>query len=323
MATTRSDREMRRAETPTGDLETYAVADTYHDWIKQEGVRHIVDFAFEDLKAIEMTPWERKGGRGAIITIPNEHLATDSHVVELAPGAKSAPEHHMYEEVVYVLSGRGATSVWTDEKRKQTFEWHEGSLFAIPLNAWYQHFNASGSEPARYIAVTNAPPMMRLFRNNDFIFNSDYMFTDRFPDDDAYFNGTGKLYKKRRWETNFIPSTANMALYDDSERGAGNINVDLEMASGGIKPHMSEFPVGTYKKAHRHGPGAHLILLRGTGGFSLLWQEGQEPRKADWKEGALVIVPDEACFHQHFNTGSTPARYLAVKGGNHGLMEPL
>ena len=109
---------------------------------------------------IEVGPWKRKGGKGAVVHIDNAHMPNDLHVVEIRPGGKSEPEHHMYEEMVYILAGRGATSVWQDEKHKQTFEWAEGSLFAIPLNASYQHFNASGTEPARYIAVTNAPPMM-------------------------------------------------------------------------------------------------------------------------------------------------------------------
>ena len=37
---------------------------------------------------------------------------------------------------------------------------------------------------------------------------------------------------------------------------AGGINAMLEMADNNTKSHISEFPIGTYKKAHRHGPGA-------------------------------------------------------------------
>ena len=113
-----------------------------------------------------------------------------------------------------------------------------------------------------------------------------------------------------------------MGLWDMSSRGAGGVNAMLEMGGNNIQSHISEFPVGTYKKAHRHGPGAHLLLLRGTGGYSLLWKDGEEPRRADWKEGAMVIVPEESCLHQHFNTGTTPARYLALRNGNMGLYPP-
>ena len=312
--------DMKIAETPD-ELNEYQVYDAYEEWLQQEGVKVITEFAFEDLGDVELGPWERKGGSGAVINIPNEHLTNDSHLVEIRPGGKSEPERHMYEEFVYIVSGRGATTIWFDDGGKQTFEWKTGSLFALPLNAWYQHFNGSGSEPARYLGVTTAPPMMRLYNDLDFIFNTPHSFKGRFDAEVGYFSGEGKLFQSRVWESNFIPNAPDMALYGWKQRGAGGINVMLEMAKNNSRAHISEFPVGTYKKAHRHGPGAHLLILSGEG-FSMLWQEETEYRKAPWKIGGMVVVPGDDMFHQHFNTGATRARYLAIYNGTMGLHKP-
>ncbi len=34
-------------------------------------------------------------------------------------------------------------------------------------------------------------------------------------------------------------------------------------------------PAGTYKKAHRHGPGYHVMCVAGSG-FSLTWHDGDK-----------------------------------------------
>jgi mannose-6-phosphate isomerase-like protein (cupin superfamily) len=316
--------DMKVADTPSDGLTDYRIPDAYEDWLESEKVMVHKTFYIPSMKEIEVGPWERKGGQGAVVHIDNIHMPNDLHVVDINPGGKSEPEHHMYEINFYVVEGRGATSIWMDEKSKQTFEWKEGSLFTVPLNAWYQHFNGSGDDKVRYIATTNAPPMMRLFRDPEFIFNDEFMFRSRYSDDEEYFSGNGKLYNKRIWETNFIPNAPDMALYGWKERGAGGINAMLSMGKNNMGNHISEFPIGTYKKAHRHGPGAHLVLLSGDSGFSLLWtkEDRSDMIKCDWHVGSIVIVPGDGTFHQHFNSGTKRARYMALRDGDGGFMMP-
>ena len=43
-----------------------------------------------------------------------------------------------------------------------------------------------------------------------------------------------------------------------------------------------------------------------------MWPEGGEPKRYEWEVGTL-IVPPNMWFHQHFNSGTTPSRYLAFK----------
>jgi oxalate decarboxylase/phosphoglucose isomerase-like protein (cupin superfamily) len=305
-------RDVAAQQEPIGEWEEL---DDYVAWQKREGVPVINGFYIEDLKTVELGTWERKGGKGAIIELEGTGGVNDTHLIEIAPGGKSEPEKHLYEEMSYVVSGRGATTVWYDDGQKQTFEWGTGSLFAIPINATYQHFNGSGTEPARYASVTNAPTVLRMFHNSDFIFNNPFRFDDRFSGADGYFNGQGKLYKKRYrhvWTTNFVPDTHSMKLHTWAQRGGGGANVMLELADNTMGAHISEFAIGMYKKAHRHGPGAHVVILDGDG-YSLLWKNDySEHIKCDWKPGA-VIVPPEDWFHEHFNTGNRPARYLALR----------
>ncbi len=316
--------DMKVAETPTGQLEDFRIPDAYEDWLEREGVMVHKTFYIPNWHEVEVGPWERKGGDGAVVHIDNALLPNDLHVVDIRPGGKSEPEHHMYEINFYIVQGRGATTVWMNEDSKQTFEWRTGSLFTIPLNAWYQHFNGSGDEKVRYMATTNAPPMMRLFRDTDFMFNNDFMFRSRYTDDESWFSGSGTLYNKRIWESNFIPNAPDMALYGWKERGAGGINAMLQMGKNDMGNHISEFPIGTYKKAHRHGPGAHLFILSGDAGYSLLWtkEDRSDMMKCDWQIGTIVIIPGEGTYHQHFNSGTTRARYMALRDGKGGFVAP-
>jgi oxalate decarboxylase/phosphoglucose isomerase-like protein (cupin superfamily) len=289
------------------------VDNAYNRHVAAEGVPVLSTFSIDDLNRVELEPWPRKGARGAIINFVGSGGLNNAYVLEVPPAGHVHPQRHMYEELVYIVSGRGATTVWNESGHRTSFEWKAGSFFAIPLNCWYQHFNGDGTRPARYFAVTSAPLMMNLIHNDDFIFNLNYDFIDRFGGDAVDFTGAGTAYAGRIWETNFVPDVMAMTLQRWRERGVGS-NVMLEVANSSMCGHISEFPVGTYKKAHRHGPGANVVILKGSG-FSLMWAEGQPYRRIDWAAGS-VVVPPERWFHQHFNTGAEPARYLAMRWGS-------
>jgi uncharacterized RmlC-like cupin family protein len=286
----------------------------YEAWQQQEGVPVYQSYYVQDMYTLELGPWARKGGKGAYINLAGQY-EDDAYIVEIPPGGELNPEHHMYEALVFVLSGRGATTVWGKNSPKRTVEWKPGSLFSPPLNMWYQHFNASGTEPARLLAVTRQPKIFEFFRSPDFVYNCDHEFTDRFAGQEDYFTDPGRRLKRLFWKTNFVPDVRSFALEEYPERGPG-FNMKFVLSDNSMMAHVSEFPVATYKKGHRHGPGAHVIIIGGQG-YSLLWFEGDKERmRVDWKDGA-VLSPSDGMYHQHFNTGTTPARYLALRlGGN-------
>src|SRR4051794_29550215 len=282
----------------------------YTRWVRGEGLDIISSFYVPDLHIVDVKPWARRGGRGVFINHDASRTSNDCYVCEIPAGGELAPQRQLFEEMIYVLDGRGSTAVWNDAGQRVQFEWKAGAIFAIPLNAWHQHFNGSGKEPARYVAVTNAPPVINLYGDVDFVFGTKHDFRERFGGEPDYFANKGEQ-KGLLLDTNFVADAINLPLISAKERGAGGGHIRFSMAKGSMNSHISQFPVGTYKKAHAHGPGAYVIVMSGEG-FSLMWPEGAEPRRFEWREGTL-IVPPNMWFHQHFNTGTTPARYLAFK----------
>ena len=282
----------------------------YTRWVRDEGLDIIDALYVPNLHDVELKPWPRRGGRGVFVNHEASRTSNDCYVCEIPPGGKLAPQRQLFEEMIMVLDGRGSSTVWNDAGQRVTFEWKAGALFAIPINAWHQHFNGSGREPVRFVSVTNAPVVINLYEDVDFVFNTRYDFKNRFSGEPDYFANKGEQ-KGLLLVTNFVADAVNLPLISAKERGAGGGHIRFNLAKSSMNSHISQFPVGTYKKAHAHGPGAHVIILSGDG-FSLMWPEGEEPRRHEWKVGTL-IVPPTLWFHQHFNTGTTPARYLAFK----------
>jgi oxalate decarboxylase/phosphoglucose isomerase-like protein (cupin superfamily) len=312
-----SDRTAHRSDTVVADdlaQKFKSEKDTpYLRWVRGECLDIIPAHYVRNLRSVALKPWARRGANAVFLNHDASRTTNDCYVCEIPPAGKLAPHRQMFEEMVFVLDGRGSTTVWNDAGQRVTFEWKAGAILGIPLNCWHQHFNGSGQAPARYVAVTNAPQVINLYEDVDFVFNSKRDFKNRFSGEPDYF-AAGKERQEWTLETNFIADAVNLPLAIAEERGAGGGHIRFNLAKASLSGHISQFPVATYKKAHAHGPGAHVIILSGEG-YTLVWHDlAGEPIRYDWEVGTL-LVPPNAIYHQHFNTGATPGRYLAFKHG--------
>ncbi len=325
-----SQREQSLAQVRRSITEAQAYKSPYERWKESQGLPTIRGFQVDNVYEVELTPWAARGGSGVFINLDGSQGFNDSYVYELPPQRSSVPIKHIYDELVFILRGQGATTIWIDEKKKQTFEWGTGSWLAIPPNAWHQYHNASGSEPARYFAMTAAPRVIDTFQDLDFVFSNDYVFRDRFNDEPGYFQQTNTK-KGRWWATNFIADVmtlkpAQQASVEEVERRAragvvsvrgsvrGGYHASIAFVKATVRCGISfGSQPGVHTAAHRHGPGIHVLTLGGHG-YSYLRPEGGKPTRIDWGPGA-VFVPPEMWWHAHFNAGPEPWDWLRIGWG--------
>jgi oxalate decarboxylase/phosphoglucose isomerase-like protein (cupin superfamily) len=300
---------------------------TYFQWMKRQGIPIVEGYGLEDVRDVQMAQWSRTGGKAAFVNLYGMEGITGMYVAEIPAGGALESEKHFYEEVICILEGQGATEVWQDGGRKQMFEWGPFSLFAPPLNTWHRLING-GRQPVKFLAVTNAPLVMDVVHNEEFVFNCPYNFSDRYSGADGFFNVGQKRYEsgmQHIWETNFIMDIQSANLDQRDVKGAGVRITQFELSGNSLIGHLAQWPAGRYHKAHYHGAGAILFGLQSSG-YVLLWSKelGIHPyengRSGDvveikWKEGS-VYCPPGGWFHQHFNTGGQPARHLAIRYGS-------
>ena len=316
----------------------------FEHWVQSEGLKVITRHTVHDILTEPLEPWERTGCDAALLDMTHDpsdraiinNQGTIRYLVEIPPGGTFKAERHMYEEIFYVVKGRGATAVWYEGTPRITFEWQEDSCFAIPLNAWHEIYNGSGTEPVRLYAATNMPTPFNLYGSPEFVFNCTSTFPDRFDaTDEMYFSGKTTKVAERLTKSNFIPSVLGMTLDNQSSRGPGT-NMYVIMSGGRFVCHVSEFPVGSYKKAHGFAGGQttggpnrmglvseNSYLFLSGDGYDLQWAPGVKPSpdvewtRCDFKIGSLMT--NGRGGHQHFNASNEPARYLVLRYGNYSF----
>lgn len=305
----------------------------YDLWMEREGLPVVRGHGVTDIRRLELGRWSRLGCSGAYIQLQGMEGFTGMYVGEIPPGGSLQPERHIYDELIYIASGRGTTEIWNvdNQSTPHVFEWQAGALFAPPLNTWHRFNNLSGAEPARFLAVTTAPMIVDMYHNFDFVFDCEFVFRDRFDARPDYFNVQdieardspwGKTWV---WETNLIPDVRGKDVDPIEAKGAGFRGAAYEMSGNVLGGHLAEWPVGRYQKAHYHMGGAILLIVRSRG-YTIMWPRelgthpyrdghGDAVVKVDWQEGS-VFSPPTGWFHQHFNTGEVPARQVALRLGS-------
>ena len=303
-----------------GAVALFSKGFAYDRWVDSLGIPLHTGFFIEDLRTVSLAPWEERECNAAFIQLSGQEGVSEARVSEIPPGATLPPLKMGVDEAIYVVDGQGLATVWPDESApKATFEWATRSLFLIPRNYTYQLSNARGSQPARVLHYNYLPLAMSMVQEPEFFINNQAIRPPR-PTVSAQLYSEARSMeleagiadsRGRFWYGNFFP---DLLAWDKLEnlqsRGAGGQSLLMGFPDSEMSAHMSVFPSRTYKKAHRHGPG-RVIVIPGGEGFSIMWVEGTEQVLVPWHEASMFVPPDR-WFHQHFNTGADPARYLAL-----------
>jgi len=286
----------------------------YQIWLQsaREELPVFEGLMIEDVAAVALRPWPQMGiGVTGLYLRLADYQINDGRLLEIPAGGNTVNQRHLYEKAIYIIGGGGYTVFQQEGKSPERVEWEAGALFSVPLNVRHQHFN-SGGGPARLLAITSFPLVLNVMSDQEFVTDNPYVFGKRYNGAADYFAG---IYDSEGLEAhvNFVEDAREIATEPYDYRGAGAETMRLHMAGNSmLSLHIAEVPPKTYRKAHRHSSDAFILILSGEG-FSLAWPEGayHKRKRVDWKAGTL-FVPPTFWYHQHLNTGATPARHLAI-----------
>ena len=246
-------------------------------------------------------------------------------------GWKTLGHRHTVEAVIYILEGRGHSII--DSVR---YDWEAGDFICVPIFAWHRHINR-GDRDVVYSACTSGPMSMALgiavYEDERYpeywIYaqQSDLARRSLIPGKDgaeerkgmgAKKNGRGKstwdLYieqvkfsereERQRRKGKVLVKGKDLA-FEESPMGRIALAVDPKRGFrvSTLASLIAEILPGQRSGAHRHMHEEINYVLTGEG-YSIV-----EDRRYDWKAGDALSIPVFA-WHQHFNPGEEPARFL-------------
>jgi hypothetical protein len=281
----------------TGDMHPRAaekyLVDPYDNWAKAEGVP-IVTAPSVDLTQVATAPWRRFGVDGAICHVEGRCDFLTIFVFDIPAGGAMKPVRHTYEEVFYVVEGRGETEVIMSDGEIRRLAWAPGALFSAPINATCIH-RAPGKSSVRLASFNDFRYLMGLYRNEAFLL-----------DNPAKFEKRQERARGARW----VVDPAAEQIHEANDVAVAN----LPLADSSIGMQMTELRAGDGDLAHRQMQGRHLLCVEGEG-YTLSFDTQDGPvGRTPWKRG-VVSGQTSMSFHQNF-AGPQKARIVAIELGS-------
>src|SRR5438105_7472525 len=148
----------------------FSTPTAYEKWIASVGIPIHRGYFCEDGRTVELGWWEERQCNGAFIVLAGQEGVSEVRITEIPPGATLPPVKFGLDESVYVLDGRGLTTLSTDDGQRASFEWEAHSMFLLPRHTSTQLSNARGDRPARLLHYNYLPMAMQAVPDLDFLF---------------------------------------------------------------------------------------------------------------------------------------------------------
>jgi len=269
------------------DLSAKYLVDPYLNWANAEGVP-IVHGATLDLLALETKPWARFAMNGAICHMEGRCDFLSAFLFELAPGQRSAPMRHLYEDCFYVLEGKGVSEITLSDGARHEIIWGPGLVFTTPVNATCR-LRADGASRARLLSLNDMRYLMGLYRNEAFLFDNATPMSAR--------------------QAKALQASLHVDLASLNDGSA------LQLGDSAIGADYISLAPGVRTQATRQMQGAHLLCTQGEATIMSCLDETSERTTTRLRQGCLTGLTG-MMFHQPSNAGPEPLGLLKVELGS-------
>ena len=259
----------------------------YLRWVRSEGLDIISAHYVRNLRTVELKPWARRGGRGVFLN--HDASRTIERLLRLRDRAgrqARAAAADVRGDGVHPRRTRLDHGLERCRRSASPSNGRPARSSAFRSIAGTSISTAPGQAPVRYVAVTNAPSVINLYEDLDFVFGHERDFKGRFSGEPDYF-AAGKELQGWTLTTNFIADALNLPLPIAEERGAGGGHIRFSLARASLaRPYLAvpgrDLQEGACARAgrprhHSQRRGLHADVARRWG----------DPIRYDWEVGTL------------------------------------